>query len=136
MPGGAGLTGSTGVGADYFMPPRPVTAEIGTQQPAPATGRAIRGGRIGEWFAIAQGKANMIANESDQAFTGSGRHGWHGPLHGQLFSRKRGKFKSQKWSYGASDGRTGCDRDWLPTTFKLAGKLLKNCVLSHVLGED
>jgi hypothetical protein len=28
------------------------------------------------------------------------------------------------------------DRYWLPSAFRLAGKLLKNCFLPHVLGEN
>ena len=79
---------------DDFATKRGGAAEIGAEQRAPAIARG----------AIAQRKANMVTDETHEAFAGLGRHGWNRPFHLDVFSMKMGRHKPQKCFYGVWEG--------------------------------
>ena len=79
---------------DDFAAKRGGAAEIGAEQRAPAVARGI----------LPQREANVVADETYEAFAGCGGHGWNWPFHLDVFSTKMGRHKPQKCFYGVWEG--------------------------------
>ncbi len=131
------MTHSAGVGGDDFTTTRAAAAKIGAEQAPPTAVGIIRPGRFGAWTASAQRETNLITDETHQAFTRCGCHGWHRQFHWRFFLARNGEDINRKSALAGHWGTLrGFGRGPLPATFKLAGKLLKTHVLPHVLGEN